>query len=311
MEIGSRLREAREEKGLTLEEVQRTTKIQKRYLQAIEKNEFDVLPGKFYTRAFIREYASAVGLDPEQVMEEHKSELPSNEEEQVITYSRVQKSKSENRPAMGGGMSKAFPTILTVVLIVGLLFVAWYFILQVSNPNDSANEEESSEDQVNVSNPPDDEDESDDQDSAGNESDSGEGEGDEEESNESGSEEEANSEDDAEEEEEEEMDVSLEETGSGGFPEHIYEISNAGERELTIEFDGETYVEVNAPKGGESLADARNYSADDEDLNVDLSEFDEVYIKTGSVPGITVKVNDEEIEFPADNLTQKLLIRFE
>ncbi|MFG6148846.1 helix-turn-helix domain-containing protein [Halobacillus sp. B23F22_1] len=309
MEIGSRLKEAREEKGLTLEEVQRTTKIQKRYLQAIEKNEFDVLPGKFYTRAFIREYASAVGLDPEQVMEEHKSELPSNEEEQEITYSRVQKSKSENRPIMGGGMSKAFPTILTVVLIVGLLFVAWYFILQVSNPNDSASDENSSEDQVNVSNPTEDEDESDNQDSTGNDSDSDEGEGNEEGSGESESDDGSNSQDDAE--EEEEMDVSLEETGSGGFPEHIYEISNAGERELTIEFDGETYLEVSAPKDGESLADARNYSEDDEDLNVDLNEFDEVYIKTGSAPGITVKVNDEEIEFPADNLTQKLLIRFE
>ncbi|WP_159462184.1 RodZ family helix-turn-helix domain-containing protein [Halobacillus sp. Marseille-P3879] len=303
MEIGSRLREAREEKGLTLEEVQNTTKIQKRYLQAIEKNEFGVLPGKFYTRAFIREYASAIGLDPEQVMEEHKSELPANEEEQVITYSRVQKSKSDNRGSKGpGSFSKAFPTVLTIVLIIGLLFVAWYFILQVSNPNDSSNEEESSEDQVDVSN-------TDDQESG---EESNEGSNDESsEENEEDSDEESNAEDESEEEEQEEMDISLEDTGSGGFPEHTYEITNADDRELTIEFDGESYLAVNAPKGGESLADERIYTADDDNLEIDISDQEEVYISTGSVSGITVKVNDEEIEFPAENHTQKLLIRFE
>ncbi|MCP3026053.1 RodZ family helix-turn-helix domain-containing protein [Halobacillus sp. A5] len=312
MEIGLRLREAREDKGLTLEEVQSTTKIQKRYLQAIEKNEFNVLPGKFYTRAFIREYASAVGLDPEQVMEDHKSELPSNEEEQVVTYSRVQKSRGDGRPSKNSGVSKAFPTILTIVLIVGLLFVAWYFILQVSNPNESANEDDGNDsgDQVNVSDSDkEDNDESDDSadDESSNEESNDDSDGDSSDDNNN----EEDSEEDSEEEEEEEIDISLEETGSGGFPEHVYEITNAEERELTIEFDGEAYLAVTAPKGGEGLADERIYDAEDEDLNIDINDQEEVYISTGSVPGITVKVNEEEIEFPADNLTQKLLIRFE
>ncbi|MFC7061141.1 helix-turn-helix domain-containing protein [Halobacillus seohaensis] len=299
MEIGSRLKEAREAKQLSLDEVQSTTKIQKRYLQAIENNEFSVLPGKFYTRAFIREYSSAVGLDPEQIMQEHENELPSNKEEPIVNYSRVQKSKSDSSSKKGGGFSKVFPTVITIVLIIGLLFVVWYFITQNSNPesNNNMNEEESSQDQVNVTEPSDDEEE--------NQTNSSEEETEPsvDDSDENSREEETGS------EESEELEASLEETGTGDFPEHVYEVTGADERELTIEINGESYLAVNAPEGGESLAEGL-YTAEDEDIIVDISKFDEVYIRTGSVPGITVKLNGEEIEFPTDNLTQKLSIRF-
>ncbi|WP_179134043.1 helix-turn-helix domain-containing protein [Halobacillus massiliensis] len=301
MEIGARLQEAREAKQLSLEEVQERTKIQKRYLQAIEKNDFSILPGKFYTRAFIREYASAVGLDPEQVMEEHKSELPSTEEEQSITYSRVQRTKNEGYSSTrmnSGGFSKTFPTIVTVALIVGGLFVAWFFIMQIAEP-DSGTTGNQSEDQVEGSFGSSDE-----------ESSSGNGQSEEEggDSASDGSDNEAAQE---ETEEESQMEISLAETGSGGFPEHTYEISGAKDRELKIEFEGETYLEVESPKDGEAIADPRIYSSADEAIIEDISDQEEVYVLTGSVPGLKVYINDEEIEFPTDNLTQKLLIKFE
>ncbi|WP_139037439.1 helix-turn-helix domain-containing protein, partial [Bacillus pumilus] len=60
-ELGKRLVEAREEKGMSLEDLQTVTKIQKRYLLAIEQGNYDIIPGKFYVRAFIKQYAEAVG----------------------------------------------------------------------------------------------------------------------------------------------------------------------------------------------------------------------------------------------------------
>ena len=70
MQIGQTLREARENKGISLDDLQAETKIQKRYLIAIEQNAFHSLPGTFYARAFIREYALAVDLNPEELLAE-------------------------------------------------------------------------------------------------------------------------------------------------------------------------------------------------------------------------------------------------
>src|SRR5690625_224690 len=69
MGIGETLREAREAKGYTLEDIQETTKIQKRYLIAIEQNDFQSLPGKFYARAFIKEYAQVLDLDVNELLQ--------------------------------------------------------------------------------------------------------------------------------------------------------------------------------------------------------------------------------------------------
>ncbi|WP_353947734.1 helix-turn-helix domain-containing protein [Sporolactobacillus sp. Y61] len=75
-ELGQALKDARENKGLTLDALQEQTKIQKRYLQAIEEGHFERLPGAFYTRAFIKSYAETVGLDFAELTEKYASEMP-------------------------------------------------------------------------------------------------------------------------------------------------------------------------------------------------------------------------------------------
>ena len=68
-ELGDFLRQAREEKGVTLEEIQSRTKIRRRYLEALEEGEFRIIPGEVYLRGFLQNYAEAVGLQPRQVLE--------------------------------------------------------------------------------------------------------------------------------------------------------------------------------------------------------------------------------------------------
>lgn len=82
-ELAIRLKEAREEKGMSLDELQAATKIQKRYLTALEEGNYDVIPGNFYVRAFIKQYAEAVGLDSDQLFEEYKKDIPNTYHDDV------------------------------------------------------------------------------------------------------------------------------------------------------------------------------------------------------------------------------------
>ena len=63
--------------------MQEITKIQKRYLVGIEEGNYSIMPGTFYVRAFIKQYAEAVGLDPDEIFEEFKNEIPSHQTEEV------------------------------------------------------------------------------------------------------------------------------------------------------------------------------------------------------------------------------------
>ncbi|MEE2638630.1 MAG: RodZ domain-containing protein [Acidobacteriota bacterium] len=66
--VGGRLRAAREDKNIALREIAATTKISISLLEALEQNDVARLPGGIFTRAFVRSYATEVGLDPEQTM---------------------------------------------------------------------------------------------------------------------------------------------------------------------------------------------------------------------------------------------------
>lgn len=82
-DVSDVLRAERERAGLTLEEISSRTKIKVTLLQALERGEFERLPGEFFTRAFIRTYARELHLSPEQVVAAYDARFapaPSGEE---------------------------------------------------------------------------------------------------------------------------------------------------------------------------------------------------------------------------------------
>ena len=70
-DVSERLRAARERAGLRIEDIASRTKIKASQLQAIEHGEFDRLPGEFFARAFLKNYAREVALDPEEIVREY------------------------------------------------------------------------------------------------------------------------------------------------------------------------------------------------------------------------------------------------
>ena len=67
-ELGLALKEEREKRNISLEEIASTTKIVPRYLEALENDRFDIMPGGFFIKGIIRTYARAIGLDPDEVL---------------------------------------------------------------------------------------------------------------------------------------------------------------------------------------------------------------------------------------------------
>jgi transcriptional regulator with XRE-family HTH domain len=65
--VGSALQRAREVRGLSLDEAARDTRLRVDQLDALERGEFDMLPGEVYVRASLRTYASYLGLDADKV----------------------------------------------------------------------------------------------------------------------------------------------------------------------------------------------------------------------------------------------------
>ena len=72
-EIGNTLREARVRRNLTLQQVEEDTKIRVRYVQAMENEDFDVMPGATYVRGFLRTYSEYLSLDPDVIVDEYRS----------------------------------------------------------------------------------------------------------------------------------------------------------------------------------------------------------------------------------------------
>ena len=70
-EIGHILREARENKGLTLEDVQAKIRINVRYLAALESGQYSALPTPVHARGFLRNYARFLGLDPQPLLDRY------------------------------------------------------------------------------------------------------------------------------------------------------------------------------------------------------------------------------------------------
>lgn len=75
MDIGAELRNARNARKLSIEEIARVTKISPSVLRAIDRNDFDNVPGGLFTRGFLRAYAREVGLDPEEMIQRYRTEF--------------------------------------------------------------------------------------------------------------------------------------------------------------------------------------------------------------------------------------------
>lgn len=118
-DIGSRLRQAREARGLTLRDIATTTKISMTALVAIEHNDFARLPGGVFRRAYLGAFATEVGLNADALVREYRATFET--EPPAAPLSRHEADWKHHLR-----LSHRFPAALATIL--GLLIGGWLIV---------------------------------------------------------------------------------------------------------------------------------------------------------------------------------------
>jgi cytoskeleton protein RodZ len=125
--LGEKLRQAREERGISISEVAEQTRISPHYLDSIENDDYRTLPGGIFNKGFVKSYAKYVGIDEQEALQDYShliasqqgegapSEEPKTYRPEVLTDDRA-----------SGSM---IPTIIFAVIILGLM--SWGLIALV------------------------------------------------------------------------------------------------------------------------------------------------------------------------------------
>lgn len=124
--IGERLRSARTARGLTLEDIEAVTRIKPHYLDALEREAWDELPGATYVRGFLASYARQLGISAEEILGLYPSQS-------VRTPSATGPRPVEVRITPGNPRSRLrrIITAIAVVFVAGVVVLGYILVGQL------------------------------------------------------------------------------------------------------------------------------------------------------------------------------------
>ena len=128
--FGERLRREREMRGITLDEIARSTKIGKRHLEALEREDFDALPGGIFNKGFVRAYARFLGLDEDQAVADYVAadaqQVPALEKFPLDVHVRPDPTMNPRRSFV--------PVVLALLALAGVLAGWTYWVKHRPKP---------------------------------------------------------------------------------------------------------------------------------------------------------------------------------
>jgi len=126
--LGQKLRKAREERDISISEVAEQTRISALYLEAIEKDEYKILPGGIFNKGFIKSFAKYVGIDEHEALQDYARIMDAQANEDPDPSDA-----RSYRPEVltdDSGSGSMLPTIIFAVIILGLM--AWGILALVN-----------------------------------------------------------------------------------------------------------------------------------------------------------------------------------
>lgn len=130
--VGQELKRERELRGISLKEIADTTKINIRFLRALEEDRFDMLPEQFFTRGIIRTYANYLGLDEQSVLNTYL-EASQGREKVGMSDENKRSEPKENDDSLPNMKKSRFLFAITVLLLVGLTVIL-YVVFRKKEP---------------------------------------------------------------------------------------------------------------------------------------------------------------------------------
>jgi cytoskeletal protein RodZ len=122
-DFGSKLRDARERRGILLRQIANATKISVAALEALERNDISKLPGGIFSRAFVRSYAVEVGLDPEQTIKDFVAQFPHD----AMTAGHPKAEQAEEQETLESDRRMATTFLRLIALSVPIAVVVLYY----------------------------------------------------------------------------------------------------------------------------------------------------------------------------------------
>ncbi|MGE7110806.1 helix-turn-helix domain-containing protein [Lysinibacillus sp. NPDC047702] len=299
-ELGTRLKEARLSKGYSLDDLQEITKIQKRYLVGIEEGNYSIMPGSFYVRAFIKQYADAVGLNAEELLETYKSELPSTPNDQVSQSITNSPSRRKVTKGPSNKMMEAMPKIIVGLFIIVIIVVIW--VLVQSKNSAGTNDEDNKPSEIEY-------------DSKVKPIDSEKEKADAEKKAENDKKDSADSKDSTKEETPDENQAEdVKQSISAGTVEAdgattSYTLTGTDTLKIRIEVSGPTFVGIRNQQKQELLANPDVYNAG-EVVEFDATSQNYVRIRLGNSQQAKIYINDELLTYAQQIVTQNIVINF-
>src|SRR5215212_477888 len=127
LQIGEVLRSTRSRLGKDIYVVERETKIRTKYLQALENEEWDVLPGPTYVKGFLRTYAAYLGLDADALVDEYRRSIersPAAEQPYMFSEPLLERRRRPVEPqrrSWGQVLSVVTVAVLAVLAVVAVI----------------------------------------------------------------------------------------------------------------------------------------------------------------------------------------------